>query len=264
MVQGPAFDTLLLRFSEPVAPNSLGSGDLFVYRMSRNDADVRFDPAAAEWNAARDQVGLVFPSGSPAAPRSGYLIRILDGPGRLADAAGNAPGADSRFRLITGVKRAEIKTVTLKHVDPDAIDAISEVFTATHVPASIPVEEVVDRTGRLGHLIKVDLGDYAQADDFTAVDPAKVSLEYQVGYFTNLGIPVASQTRSISCQDGVYGGDCRAKRGYLFIGWNFTTLQRQRVATGAYVVRLQYKVRVAGTTPVSGKLDEIWGVIREK
>ena len=96
------------------------------------------------------------------------------------------------------------------------------------------------------------------------MDPAQVALDYQVNYFTNLGIPVASQKRTISCQDDVYGGDCRAKRGYLFIGWNYTTLQKQRAATGAYIVRLQYKIRVGATTQASGKLDQIWGVIREK
>jgi hypothetical protein len=95
------------------------------------------------------------------------------------------------------------------------------------------------------------------------VDPSKVALEYQVAYFSNLGVPVASEKRVISCQDEVFGGDCRAKRGYLFIGWNFTTLQKQRVATGAYVVRLQYKIRVGETAPISGKLDQIWGVVRE-
>jgi hypothetical protein len=264
MVQGQAFDTLRLRFSEPVAPNPLGAKDLFLYRLSQSGPDVQFDPAAAAWNAARDQVDLTFPAGSAEAPRSGNLIRIMNGPGRIADAAGNTPGANSRFRLITGVKRAEIQTVSLKRVDPELVPPNSELFTVTHVLANTPVEEVGNRTGRLGHLLKVDLGDYAQADDFTAVDPAQVALEYQVAYFTNLGIPVASEKRVISCQDKLYDGDCRAKRGYLFIGWNFTSLQRQRVATGAYVVRLQYKIRVGGTAPVSGKLDQIYGVIRER
>jgi len=263
MAQGQAFDTLRLQFSEPVAANALGAKDLFVYHLSQNGPDIQFDPAAVVWNAARDQVGLAFPSGSSEAPRSGNLIRIMNGPGRVADAAGNSPGPNSRFRLITGMKRAEIKTVTLKHVDQNLISSTSDVFTVTHEPANIPVEEVVNRTGRLGHLIKVDLGDYAQADDFTAVDPAKVILEYQVSYFTNLGIPVASQKQTITCLDDLYAGDCRVKRGYLFVGWNFTSLNRQRVATGAYVVRLQYKVRVEGMTPVSGKLDQIWGVVRE-
>jgi hypothetical protein len=188
----------------------------------------------------------------------------MHGPGRIADAAGNTPGANSRFRLITGVKRADVQTVTFKRVDLDLVPPNSELFTVTHVLANTPAEEVGNRTGRLGHLIKVDLGDYAQADDFTAVDPAKVALEYQVGYYTNLGIPVASQKRVISCQDDLFGGDCRVKRGYLFIGWNFTSQQRQRVATGAYVVRLQYKIRVGETTPISGRLDQIWGVIREE
>jgi fibro-slime domain-containing protein len=264
MVQGRAFDTLRLQFSEPVAPNALGERDLFVYHLSQNGVDVQFQPAAAAWNASRDQVDLAFPSGSAEAPRSGNLIQIRNGAGRITDAAGNAPGPNSRFRLITGVRRVEIKTVTLKHVDPDMPAANTEVFAVTHVLANVPVEEVVHGTGRLGHLIKVDLGDYAQADDFTSVDPAQVALEYQVNYFTNLGVPVASQTRVISCQDDLFGGDCRTKRGYLFIGWNFTTLKKQRASTGAYIVRLQYKIRVGAATPASGKLDQIWGVIRGK
>ena len=111
-------------------------------------------------------------------------------------------------------------------------------------------------------MIKIDLGDYAQADDFTAVDPAQVVLEYQVQYFTNLGVPVASQARSVSCRDDIFAGDCRSQRGYLFLGWNYTTTGGQRVATGAYIVRLRYKVRVGETIPVSGKLDQIWGVVR--
>jgi hypothetical protein len=264
MAQGQSFDTLNLRFSEPVAPNTLGEKDLFVYHLSQNGVDVQFGPVAAVWNASRDQVGLVFPSGAEEAPRSGNLIRIMNGPGRLADAVGNSPGPNSRFRLITGVKRVEIKTVTLKKADPDLIEANTEVFTVTHAPANVQVEELVQRTGRLGHLIKVDLGDYAQADDFTSVDPAKVALDYQVNYFTNLGVPVASQKRTVSCQDDLYGGDCRVNRGYLFVAWNFTTLQKQRVATGAYIVRLQYKIRVGATTAASGSLDQIWGVIRER
>jgi fibro-slime domain-containing protein len=265
MVQGDAFDTLRLQFSEPVAPNALGARDLFTYRLSQNGADLQFDPAATVWNATRDQVGLVFSADSTVdAPQSGNWVRIMNGPGRLADAAGNTPGANSRLRLISGVKRAEIKTVTLKHVDPNLISTPAEIFVVSHVLANVPVEEVVNRTGRLGHLIKVDLGDYTQAEDFTSVDPATVSLEYQVNYFTNLGVPVASQKRSISCQDDLYGGDCRVKRGYLFIGWNFTNQQKQRAATGAYIVRLQYKIRVGAATPVLGKLDQIWGVLRQK
>jgi hypothetical protein len=187
----------------------------------------------------------------------------MNGPSRIADAAGNSPGPNSRFRLITGAKRAEIKTVTLKHVDQNLVPPISDVFRVTHEATNIPVEEVVNRTGRMGHLIQVDLGDYAQTDDFTAIDPAKVALEYQVNYFTNFGVPVASQNGVISCLDPLYDGDCRDKRGYIFVGWNFTSMNKQRVATGAYVVKMRYKVRVDQTSPISGKLDQIWGVVRD-
>ena len=263
MVYGRESDTLRLQFSEPVAPNSLGAGDLFVYRLSQDGVDVRFDPTVAAWNSTRDQVDLIFPTDMSPAPRSGNFVRIQNGPGRLADAAGNTPGANSRFHRITGARRPEIRTVTLKRIDPNAIDANAEVFTVTRVPADVSVEEVVERTGRLGHLIQFDLGDYAQTEDSMAFDPAKVSFEYQVGYFTNLGVPVASQKGTLSCQGGVYGDDCRVNRGNLFIGWNFTTQRRQKAATGAYVVRLQYRIRVPGKPPVSGELDQTWGLIRE-
>src|SRR5690606_22723786 len=121
-------------------------------------------------------------------------------------------------------------------------------LTVTLEQSNAKVEDVVSRTGRLGHLIKVDLGDYAQSDDFRQVDPAKVVLEYQVAYFTNTGVPVYSEKKSLACTDALFQGNCRATRGFPFIGWGYTTLKRQRVATGAYVVKFQYKVTVEGKT----------------
>jgi hypothetical protein len=189
----------------------------------------------------------------------------MNGPGHIADVLGNSPGANSKFRLITGMKKAQIKTITLRNVDPNLISPNSDVFAVTLELPNTTVEEVVNRTGRLGHLIKIDLGDYAQADDFNKVDPAKVALEYEVDYFSNLGVPIASQKQAIPCVGGLYGTtDCRETRGHLFVGWNFTSMKKQRVATGAYIVRLQYRVKVGDNIPIFGKSEQIWGVVRER
>jgi fibro-slime domain-containing protein len=257
-------DTLRLSFSEPISTGAISAApvDLFTYRLNQAGADIRFPPSAVQWNPTGDGVDLIFPAGVSEAPRSGNLVRITEVSGGIADGLGNRVGPNSKFRLITGTKRAEIKTVTYMKVDPAKLIANPAPIVTSLEPNNAKVEDVVDRTGRLGHLIKVDLGDHAQADDFTPVDPSKVFLEYQVGYFSNLGVPVASEKRTLSCLDPLFNGDCRANRGYIFVGWNFNTLQNQRVATGAYVARIHYKVSVAGKTPVTGELDQIWGVLR--
>lgn len=265
MLTGSTGDTLRLQFSEPVATGGITAADkdLFVYRLAQTGTDLQFTPVNIAWNAAKDGLDLVFdPDAVGGSPRSGNLVRIMDGPGRVADAAGNAPGANSRLRMITGKKRAEIKTVTFKRTEAGVQAENAPTLSLTLETSAAQVEEVVARTGRLGHLIKVDLGDYAVADGFTQVDPAKVFLDYEVAYFTNHGVPVVSEKKRISCVDDIFEKDCRVKRGFLFLGWNFTSLSRQKVATGAYIARLDYKVVVAGKVLDPNGLKQVWGVLR--
>jgi hypothetical protein len=114
----------------------------------------------------------------------------------------------------------------------------------------------------MGHLIKADLGGYAVTDDFSNVDPAQVVLEYQASYFTNLGTPVSEDKRTIACTDALFKNDCLNNRGYLFVGWNYTAKDGNKVATGAYVARLRYRIKVAGKVMESGGLDQVWGILR--
>src|SRR5690606_9755947 len=129
-------------------------------------------------------------------------------------------------------------------------------------PTNAVIEEVVERTGRMGHLIKTDLGNYAVKDDFTNVEPSQVTFDYQVFYATNHGLPVASEKRSLSCTDAFFSGNCLVNRGHLFIGWNYTSKEMTRVATGAYVARISYQIRVAGKVVESNNLDQVWGFVR--
>ncbi len=269
MSLGASADTLHLRFSEPIdkARVTASPADLFRYRVSEGGTEFRSAPTTLVWDADGAGLALAFPAkgapGNPALlPRAGNLVRLDDGPGRLADAAGNGPGPNSRFRLITGVKRNDIQSVTYKETDPAKLAGQDKVISESLQPIDADVKDVVSRTGLMGHLIRADLGDYAVGDDFRKIDPSQVSLEYHVSYFTNHAQPVTQSGRIISCQDAIFKGDCRSARGYLFLGWNQTSENGQKVATGAYVARLWYRVRVAGKPAASGQLDQIWGVLR--
>ncbi len=262
MVLGGVEDTLRLRFSEPVEVSKATAPaiDLFLYRLSPAGPDVRIAPSALVWNAAGDGVSLAFPPAG--APRSGNLIRIMEGPGRIADREGNAVSGNSRFRLITGLKRGDIGTVTFAKTDPERQGPGSPAIQISLQSVYKDAKTVTTDLGIMGHLIKSDLGDFALGDDFHKVDPSQVSLDYQVNYFTNHAVPVASAHGTIRCDDRIFNGDCREARGYIFIGWNQTSDSGQKVATGAYVARLWYRIHVAGKSAASGHLDQIWGVLR--
>jgi len=66
----------------------------------------------------------------------------------------------------------------------------------------------------------------------------------------------------ISCQDPIFSGDCRAHRGLLFLGWNYTAKNGAKVGTGAYVVLFRYQVKVKGNVVDNGNLVQTWGILR--
>ncbi|MDB5105104.1 MAG: fibro-slime family protein [Fibrobacteres bacterium] len=266
MILGQAQDTLRIRFSEPIDAGRITVAPigLFDYKRMKDGAAEQVDPAAVIWKDDGMEVSLVFATASANAPRAGNLVGIPDGTGRIADESGNGSGPASRFRVITGGKRSEIQTVTYREIAPGQDLLRATVVVPSLEPANSVVGEVVERTGRMGHLIKTDLGGYAVKDDFSDVEPSQVALEYQASYFTNFGAPVAADKRTIPCTDALFKGDCLANRGYVFVGWNYTAKDGAKVATGAYVARLRYQVKVAGKVVESGSLDQVWGILRRR
>jgi hypothetical protein len=237
---------------------------LFGYRLQPDAPPVEIAPLSIAWNADFTVASLVFPRDGTVVPSSGDLVRINDGQGLIADINNNTAGPASRFRLITGLKRSEIRTVTYREITPGPVLIREPAVLPSLQGTQSPVEEVVERTGRMGHLIKTDLGDYAVTDDFTTVSPSQVVLEYTASYFTNHGMPVASDRRTVACTDPIFQGDCIRNRGFLFVGWNYTSKDGARVGTGAYVSRLRYQVKVAGAVKENGGLDQTWGVVRRE
>ncbi|MEO6098660.1 MAG: fibro-slime domain-containing protein, partial [Fibrobacteria bacterium] len=262
---GKEQDTLRIRFSETIAKGSITVApiDLFGYRRMQDGATERIDPTSISWSEGSTLMTLLFNNKSPNAPRSGNLIRIEDGAGRIVDERGNGAGPLSRFRIIKGATRSDIQTVTYKEIAPGSDLLREPALKPSLQPTNSVVAEVVERTGRMGHLIKTDLGGFAVKDDFSKVEPSQVVMEYQTYYFTNLGTQVNEGGRTIACTDDLFKNDCLANRGFVFVGWNYTAKDGARVGTGAYVARLRYQVKVAGKVVERGGSDQTWGILRK-
>ncbi|MBW8890173.1 MAG: fibro-slime domain-containing protein [Fibrobacteres bacterium] len=262
---GQAYDTLRLEFSEPIASRSAKPEDMFGYKLGDSSAAVSIAPHDVAWDSTWTAVTLVFASSVTPEPKAGDFVRLNDGPGLAADAAGNRPGPQTRFHLITGDKRGRIFTVTYREIPPDPALFSGPVFQATLEASGADVKDVVNRTGRMGFLLEADPADYAAGDGVTVPEPSQVALEYQAVLFTNLGVPVVSSgKRSLLCTDAIFQGDCRAHRGRVFIGWNYASDARAKVATGAYVAMFDYQIKVQGKSQVAGSVKQIWGLLRKK
>jgi fibro-slime domain-containing protein len=262
---GKTADTLRLVFSEPIDLTKVASipEALFGYKGASDGPVKRFTPASINWSADKQSVVLIFSNTSGDYPRAGNLIRIEDGPGLIADVAGNTAGSMSRFRFITGTRRSEILTLTYHTFGSGSNDRAEKGVNVSLQPVDAAIAQVVENTGRMGHLIKTDLGGFVVHDDYTDIPASQVRLEYEASYFTNHGQPVIRKKQTIACDDPIYGGNCVANRGFLFVGWNHTAENGVKVGTGAYVARIVFRVMVKGKAVQSGTLDQVWGVLRK-
>ena len=80
--------------------------------------------------------------------------------------------------------------MTLHHLDPDGV--VVNAIVPSWQPSNAKVEEVVRATGRMGHLIKTDLGAFTVDENSNPVPLSQVMLDWKVSYFTNHGEPVNS------------------------------------------------------------------------
>jgi hypothetical protein len=207
-------------------------------------------------------VQLIFNSGASSAPKAGDLVRLNGGPGLGADTLGNMPGPQSRFRLIVGEKRLGLQTLSMHRIAPDASLLASPVIAASLEGSGAGIQDAIDRTKRIGVLMEAELADFAAGDGFNPPPPSSVKVEYSLAIFTNLGVPVASGKRAIACDDPLFNGDCRNRRGRVFVGWNQASMTGQIIGTGAYVVQFNFRIVSQGKVAASNGIRQVWGVLR--
>ena len=197
------------------------------------------------------RVALVYSNVSADVPRAGNLVRIRIA-SLVADLRGDPPARHPNSAP-SAAASAPRSDVTLHHLDPDGV--VVNAIVPSWQPSNAKVEEVVRATGRMGHLIKTDLAAFTVDENSNPVPLSQVVLDWKVSYFANHGEPVNSAGGAAACTDAtLYKGDCTANRGFLFLGWNGTTKNGSKAATGAYVARLRYTIKVAGQAKESGGL----------
>jgi fibro-slime domain-containing protein len=264
--QGISGDTLFLTFSEPisVAGITVPPGELFQYKTGPDGTPVSLPPTSWSVTAGNTVANLIYAPGTTS-PQPGQLVRVAEGPGHIADAVGNGAGTESRYRLIQGVKKTGVTSVTLMEGDLSPMLATQPAVTIQWVKPGDSAKAVSQATGRLGHLLKIDLGDYAVKDDFSAVEPKDVHLKWDVIYYDNLGQFVNRASGDLYCTDPIFKGDCTqsGNRGNLFIGWSLYHKNGGQVGTGAYISRLKIQAWAGTTLVAENTIDEKWGYIRK-
>ena len=109
--------------------------------------------------------------------------------------------------------------------------------------------------------------------DELANDPKSVYFSFDVQYFTNLGTYVAGKSGKIYCDDKTnfeknkkyfFGGkNCLDDSEDFFIGWNMISDKGRAVGTGAYVTKIQSRVKLGSVkTDKKGDKTSVFGIKR--
>lgn len=264
--------------SEPV---TVGEGEdrnsLFSYYLrSATELNNKYQTVAAMGTTITDStVTMIYNSASGNIPQSGDFVRAV--PGLLTDLNGNGltdyvgVTVPSPWMMIEGDAASTIASIKMGVVAED-LD--------TKAPNIVPhVIGIYDSLGTVmetypntvGYLVKTDMGNVLTdptLDSLISVGRISldsVKLHYELDIFTNLGAFVAHKSGSIACSDSLFGGDCVANRGYVYVSWNGVTDKGRKVGVGAYIAKLSTYAKV----PLKGKVGkhnvtETWGFRRVK
>ncbi len=126
------------------------------------------------------------------------------------------------------------------------------------------VSEELIQAIRDGVLTSTNIDNYRSGSE-SLVGENSVVMHYRTLYYDHLGNYVGGHSDKISCSDNVYGAEgCLNNKGKLFLAWNMRDDKGRLVGTGAYIARLEVKVKVNGKTVLEQTRDKLWGVRRGK
>lgn len=126
------------------------------------------------------------------------------------------------------------------------------------------VSEELIQAIRDGVLTSTNIDNYRSGSE-SLVGENSVVMHYRTLYYDHLGNYVGGHSSKINCSDEVYGAEgCLNNKGKLFLAWNMRDNQGRLVGTGAYIARLEVKVKVNGKVVLEQTRDKLWGVRRGK
>lgn len=262
---------LTLIFSESLEANNIAVDSLFEYRFWRagqmNGSVMR--PSSGTSFEGNFKYDVYFSARASEVPLVGDSVRFV--PGVAIDLGGARPHANNPWVRIVGEQKVVVESTNLVELTPETVPPPeSPTVTIYLFDKDKDIEDVLAETGLPGQLVNFDMAELLYNEN-SIRDPAlppltadSISIVYESYYFTNLGQYVNSSKGTILCSDSIFGGDCTAHPGNIFLSWNMRSAEGRLVGTGAYIARLDVQVKVGRRVVVKNRTESVWGVRRSR
>ncbi|MBP5768160.1 MAG: fibro-slime domain-containing protein [Fibrobacter sp.] len=183
-------------------------------------------------------------------PEVGFMVRLV--PGVVPDLNGNVPHVDNPWLRIEGEQRVGLETPNVVGIDPTNWTPetwpYKDDVAPVRVDVSKKIEDIIAETGLPGELITFDLSEVGKSlllnsDESRDVVLSKVTIKWNVEYFSTLGQFVNSNSGVVACNDkSIFGTDCVENPGNVFLMWDARSNKGRFVGTGAYIAKLKFKI----------------------
>ena len=249
---------LTVSFSETMGADS-GMGDYFLeFRMLRNGAqNGKLVPVrSGTWGKNRVSYSVYFSGENDSLPSVGDSVRLV--PASIADLSGNSAQENNRWVRITGEQYVGVASSKVVDLNPGTAPNKDSVVLISTVPLTEKFEDVEKNAGVPGFLVRYDLS--ALVSD--TVKAKSVKIDYEIHYYTNLGQFVNSAKGSVSCTDAAFNGDCTSHPGNVYFGWNMHSSKGRLVGSGAYIAKMDFKIKAGYKTLAKKQESAVWGIRR--
>ena len=173
-------------------------------------------------------------------------------------------------------KEAEENGTTPKVYDIEEIIAAvsAEKMTIKEAAKRFGLDAVIVEAYENGILTAENVGKFARATDVNDAEMRKIieavgentELRYEAIYYTSLGHFVNSSSGVITCNDPIFkengANNCLDNDGRVYIAWNMRSENGRLAATGVYIARLKFRIKVNGKVVTDRTQDFLWGVRR--
>ena len=112
-----------------------------------------------------------------------------------------------------------------------------------------------------GQLLRFDLSELLLGEE--NLKPSDIVIHWENGIFTNLGNYVNSEKGKISCGDKMFNGDCRKSPGLVYFAWNLRSESRRLAGNGAYISKLDLKIKKKKTLVSKKHSVSAFGLMRK-
>lgn len=233
-------DTLEVSFTEKA--KLVNSCDVFLEFKTADDSSIHALPASdIKWNAYKNVASFVFDEDMKSNAHLSLRDSVRLHSSCVKDSLGNAVNDNSAFGLVDGNLPFEIFRQPLVY-DYDLYSSQNNIFKLTfeEPTAKVPNDTAWGISMEvLGSNFETTVRETLGMKPDDEYDEKKVSVEFSLRIYTNLGSFVANTKYKVDGKDRRF--DNSAKK--LFLRWNLMDANYQRVSTGAYLANIAVVVR---------------------